>query len=136
MVEESPEKRITLQNISILQNNVLSSAVDQMARDMKFYAIFYVLAGAFYCLTIFGAIYGIPLIIYNLKLKDSGEQFKEFARSNDFSLLYKAIENQRKFFFFNKILIIIGIVFTVLYLLLLIWFGTSMFFGMPDANFT
>lgn len=135
MVEQSSEQKVTLQNVSILQNNVLSNTIDQMARDMKFYAVVYVIAGAFYCLTIFGAIFGIPLIIYNLKLKDSAEQFKEFGQTNDFFMLHKAMENQRKFFFFNKVIIIIGLVIMVLYILLLIWFGTSMFFNMPNGNF-
>lgn len=135
MTDQSSEKHVTLQNVSVLQNNVLSTTVDQMARDMKFYAIFYVIVGAIYCLSIFGAIFGIPLIIYSLKLKDSGDQFREFAKSKDFFILHKAMENQRKFFFFHKIIIIIGIIFMLLYLLLIIWLGTSMFFNMPDANF-
>lgn len=135
MDQQPTDQQITLQNISILQNNVLSTTVDKMAGDMKFYAVFYMVIGAFYCLTLLGAIYGIPLIIYSLKLKDSAEEFKEFTRSKDFFVLHRAMENQRKFFFFNKIIIIIGIVFMLLYIVLLIWFGTSMFFNMPDANF-
>ncbi len=135
MAEQAPEQQITLQNISVLKNNMLGVTADQMARDMKFYAVFYVIVGAFYCFTILGALYGIPLIIYSLKLKDSAEQFREFAKSKDFFLLQRAMENQKKFFFFNKVIIIIGIIFTLLYILLIIWFGTSMFFNMPDANF-
>lgn len=134
-MEDISEKNITLQNISVLQNNLISETVKKMAADMKFYAIFYVIVGVFYCFTIFGALYGIPLIIYSIKLKDSGEQYKEFARSKDFFMLQKAMENQRKFFFFNKVIIIIGIVFTLLYLGLIIWFGSALFFEMPNRNF-
>ncbi|MGK7368617.1 MAG: DUF5362 family protein [Candidatus Halalkalibacterium sp. M3_1C_030] len=134
-MEDVSEKNITLQNISVLQNNLISETVEKMAADMKFYAIFYVIVGVFYCFTIFGALYGIPLIIYSIKLKDSGEQYKEFARSKDFFMLQKAMENQRKFFFFNKVIIIIGIVFTLLYLGLIIWFGSALFFEMPNRNF-
>lgn len=135
MEQQATEQQITLQNISILQNNILANTVDKMAADMKFYAVFYVIVGAFYCLSIFGAIFGIPLIIYSLKLKNSGDQFREFAKSKDFFMLHKAMENQRKFFFFNKVIIIIGIIIFLLYILLIIWFGSSMFFNMPDANF-
>ncbi len=135
-MQELPEEQsITLQNVSVLSNNLLSATANQMARDMRFYAIVYVIIGAIYCLTIFGAIYGIPLIIYNLKLKDSADQFEEFTRTRDFMVLHKAMENQRKFFFFNKVIIIIGLVLTLLYFLFLVWFGTSMFFNMPDGNF-
>lgn len=135
MEQPSSEQQITLQNVSILQNNILATTIDKMASDMKFYAIFYVIVGAIYCLSILGAIFGIPLIIYSLKLKNSGDQFREFAKSKDFFILHKAMENQRKFFFFNKIIIVIGAIIFLLYLLLIIWFGTSMFFDMPDANF-
>lgn len=135
MANDTDPKKVTLQNVSILENSVLSSTINQMARDMRFYAIFYIITGAFYCLTIFGAIFGVPLIIYTLKLKDAADEFEEFGQSNDFFSLHKAMENQRKFFFFNKILIIIGIVFFALYFLLLIWFGTSLFFNMPNGNF-
>lgn len=136
MEPTSTEKSITLQNVSVIQNDLLAASANRMARDMRFNAIFYTIVGAIYCLTIFGAIYGIPLIIYNLKLKDSADQFERFTQNRDFMDLHKAMENQRKFFFFNKVLIIIGLVFTLLYILFLIWFGSSMFFNMPEGNFT
>jgi len=135
MTEQVPEQSITLQNVSVFQNNLLSETVKKMASDMKFYAIFYVIVGVFYCLTILGALYGIPLIIYSIKLKDSADQYREFVRSKDFFMLHKAMESQRKFFFFNKVIIIIGILFTLLYLLLIIWFGSALFFDMPERNF-
>lgn len=135
MMEDVSEKNITLQNVSVLQNNLISETVEKMAADMKFYAIFYVIVGAVYCFTIFGALYGIPLIIYSIKLKDSAEQYKDFAQNKDFFMLHKAMENQRKFFFFNKVIIIIGIIFTLLYLGLIIWFGSALFFEMPNRNF-
>ncbi|HKL67228.1 MAG TPA: DUF5362 family protein [Bacteroidales bacterium] len=135
MTEQVPEQNITLQNVSVFQNNLLSETVKKMASDMKFYAIFYVIVGVFYCLTILGALYGIPLIIYSIKLKDSADQYREFVRSKDFFMLHKAMESQRKFFFFNKVIIIIGILFTLLYLLLIIWFGSALFFDMPERNF-
>lgn len=135
MEEQPTGSTVTLQNVSVIRNEMLASTAAQMARDMRFYAIVYVIIGAIYCITIFGAIYGIPLIIYNLKLKDSADQFERFTRNHDFLDLHKAIENQRKFFFFNKVIIIIGLVLTLLYFLFLIWFGTSMFFNMPQGNF-
>lgn len=135
MTDQMTEQNITLQNVSVLQSNLLSDTVNKMAADMKFYAVFYVIVGIFYCLTIFGALYGIPLIIYSVKLKDSATQYSEFVTSNDFFTLQKAMENQRKFFFFNKVIIIIGILFTLLYILLIVWFGSTLFFDMPGRNF-
>lgn len=135
MAQEASQHGITLHNISVLQGEALSEIVKNMASDMKFYAIFYLLVGIFYCLSIFGAIYGIPLIIYSIKLKDSADQYKGFVRDKDFEMLIKAMENQRKFFFFNKVVIIIGIVIFILYALLILWFGTSFFFDMPTQSF-
>lgn len=135
MDKNTAEDSVTLQNVSILKNELLASTANQMARDMRFYAIVYIIFGALYCLSIFGAIIGVPIIIYNLKLKDSADQFENFTRSHDFFELQKAFENQRKFFLFNKVLIIIGIVLMVLYILFLIWFGTSMFMNMPQGSF-
>lgn len=134
MTEGTPEDQITLQNVSILQSKLLSGTVSQMASDMKFYAIFYVIVGVFYCFTIFGALYGIPLIIYSIKLKDSADEYRKFVRDKDFSSLLEAMENQRKFFFFNKVIIIIGIIFMLLYALLIIWFGSALFFDMPSSR--
>lgn len=136
MEESNPNNSITLQNVSVLQNDLLAASANRMARDMRFYSIFFVIIGAIYCITILGAIYGIPLIIYNLKLKDSADQFERFTKNRDFMELHKAMENQRKFFFFNKVLIIIGLVLTLLYILFLIWFGTTIFFNIPEGNFT
>lgn len=129
------EDQVTLQNISVLQGEFLYETVNRMASDMKFYAIFYLIVGILYSFTIFGAFYGIPLIIYSIKLKDSADQYREFVRDKDFALLLEAMGNQRKFFFFNKVVIIIGILFMLLYVLLIIWFGSALFFEMPSRNF-
>lgn len=135
MADQTQEEQITLQNVSILQSQILTDTVSKMRTDMKFYAIFYLIIGVLYCFTIFGALYGIPLIIYSIKLKDSADQYRKFVRDKDFSMLLEAMENQRKFFFFNKVIIIIGIVFMLLYMLLIFWFGSELFFNMPSRNF-
>ena len=130
-----PDQQIALQNVSVLNNEYLVTIVDDMARDMKFYSIFYIIYGGFVSLTIFGAIIGIPIIIYNLKLKDAADQYKRFARDKDFFQLNKAFENQKKFFFFNKILIIIGLVFMLIYIFVLVYFGLSIFMSSPMGEF-
>lgn len=124
---QQPGGQVTLQNISVLGNGDIVATVDSMARDMRFYAILYIIYGGCISLTVFGAILGIPMIIYNLKLKDSANQYRKFIRNNDFSQLNKAFENQRKFFFFNKVLLIIGLVVIFLYVTLIIFFGLSLF---------
>jgi len=137
--QETPASKssgqINIKNFSVMKGDHLSSVVGKMAWDMKFYAVFYIVYGAFMCLTIIGAVIGIPMIIYNLKLKDSADQFNQFIDTNDFFKLSKAFENQRKFFFFNKILIIIGLVFIAIYIILFIIFGASLLFSPETGSF-
>lgn len=131
-MENQSNTSVTFNNASVLTGTHLASIVDKMARDMKFYAIFYIIYGALMCLSIVGAIIGIPFIIYSLKLKDAAEEYQTFVQQKDFFMLNKAFENQQKFFFFHKILIIIGLVFFALYILLIIFIGTSMM--MPGSG--
>ncbi len=132
MDEKESGSQVTLQNVSVLSGQNMVSIIDKMASHMKFFAIFYIVYGAIMCLTIFGAIIGIPMIIYNLKLKESADQFREFSGSKDFFVLNKALENQEKFFFFHKVLLIISIIFMILYITFLIVFGASLFMDMSQ----
>ena len=132
---QSTSSKVNVKNLSVLAGENLVSVVDRMASDMKFYAIVNVIVGGLNCLTIIGAIIGVPLIIYNLKLKDAADQYRDFANTKDFFMLNKAFENQRKFFFFNKILIIIGIVFMILYILAIIIFGVSVLMSPEIGEF-
>ena len=59
--------------------------VHKMAGDMNFVGIFYIIIGAIECLTIIGAIVGIPLIISGLRLRESADSFKGYLISGDSS---------------------------------------------------
>lgn len=123
----------TLNKYSALDGESLAILVDDMAREMKFYAVFYIIYGALISLSIFGAVLGIPMIIYNIKLKDAATQYREFAQTQDFVQLQRAFKNQKKFFFFNKILIIIMLVIFLFYILAIIMFGLSLFMSTPEG---
>lgn len=125
---------VTFTNASVLTESLLVISVQKMARDMRFFAIFYLIYGALMSLTIIGAIIGVPMIIYNMKLKQSADEFENFLERKDFYSLLQAFENQRKFFFFHKILIILLLVFLLVYLFLFIYIGSSLM--MPnEAHF-
>lgn len=126
--------QVILKNVSLLRDEEITAIVDRMSRDMKFYAICYIIYGGFISLTIFGAILGIPMIIYNLRLKDSAEQYRKFIHSKDFYQLNRAFESQRKFFFFNKVLLIIGLVGLAIYLVMIVLFGLTLF-SVPATDF-
>ncbi len=128
-----PVDGITLKNTSLLQNEELIAVVNHMARDMKFFATCYIIYGVFISLTIFGAVIGIPVIIFNLKLRKSADQYRRFLYTNDFYQLSKAFTNQRKFFFFNKVLLIAGMIFLLLYIVLIVLFGLTLFSFSTDS---
>ncbi len=99
--------------------------VSKMAGDMKFVGIFYIIIGAIECLTIIGAIVGIPLIICGLRLRESADSFNGYLVSGDSFMLERALERESRFFFIQKVFLIISIVIFVLYIVFLIVFGLS-----------
>lgn len=100
--------------------------VSKMTKDMQFVGIFFIIGGALYCLTIIGALIGIPLIISGLRLRESADAFNNYLGSGNEGVLEDALQKQGKFFFIQKILIIVSIVFFVLYIILIFTFGISM----------
>lgn len=108
---------------SLLQNSRL--IINKLSGDMNFVGLFFIIIEALECLTIIGALVGIPLIISGLRLRESSNSFNNFLNTNNESALDSALERQSSFFFIQKILIIISIVLFVLYFIFLIVFGLS-----------
>ena len=101
-----------------------------MIGDMKFVGIMFIIGGAFSCLSIIGAIWGVPMIMMGLRAREAADQFDNFSHSNDKRSLKEGFELQGKFFRIYKIMIIVGLVFMVIYfiaILLLIMSGISSF---------
>jgi hypothetical protein len=92
----------------------------KMIREMRFVGIFYIIMGAFYCLSIIGLIFGIPIIFMGLRLREAADYFSLYLTGNDMNLLFQAFEKQERFFFINKVLIIVGIVAFVLMIIVYI----------------
>lgn len=103
----------------------LHITVSKMAGDMNFVGIFYIIIGAMESLTIIGAVVGIPLIICGLRLRESSDSFKGYLASGDSFMLERALERESRFFFIQKVLMIITIVIFVLYIIFFIAFGIS-----------
>ncbi|MFZ0454508.1 MAG: DUF5362 domain-containing protein [Ignavibacteriaceae bacterium] len=115
---------------SVSVSPILQITVNKMTGDMQFVGIFYIIIGALQCLSIIGAIVGIPLIICGLRLRESADSFRGYLTTNDTGMLENALERQSRFFFIQKILLIISIVIFVLYIIFIIVFGISMFTSM------
>jgi len=106
---------------------MMQMTVSKMSGDMRFVGIFYIIMGALNCLSIIGAIIGIPYIICGLRLRESADAYNSYLGSNDVNLLESAFEKQGSFFFIQKVLMIIGIVIAVLAIIFFIAFGAMIF---------
>jgi hypothetical protein len=100
--------------------------VAKMGSDMKFVGLFHIIYGVFSCLTIIGAVFGVPFILAGLRLRESADQFSTYLRTNNNKILEAALEKTGKFVYMHKILIIIYLVMIGLGILFLIIFGLSM----------
>lgn len=108
-------------------SSMLQFTISKMTGDMNFVGMFYIIIGAIYSLSIIGAIIGIPLIISGLRLRESSDAFKLYVNANDTGVLERALERQGKFFFIQKVFVIITIVATILYIIaMIVIFGTLM----------
>lgn len=104
--------------------------VNKMTGDMRFVGIFYIIMGALYCLSIIGAVVGIPLIICGLRLRESADAYSSYLGSSDSNMLERAFERQGSFFFIQKVLMIIALILIVLYIIFLFVFGAAIFSSM------
>jgi len=114
-------------NGSVTISPMMQMTVSKMSGDMRFVGIFYIIMGALYCLSIIGALVGIPLIICGLRLREAADSFTGYLGSNDSNMLERAFERQGSFFFIQKVLLIISLILIVLYVIFLIAFGAAIF---------
>ena len=100
----------------------------KMTRDMKFMGYYSFIVGILTSLSIIGAIIGVPMIIAGIRLREASEMFLLYHQSNDRSFLLEAFEKQRRYFFIQKILILVGILFLILYIIFIIFaFSSGLF---------
>lgn len=107
-------------SVNINQNPSYLSKPDiiQMGKDMNFTSIFIIIYGAISCISIIGAIFGIPIIIAALRLKEAAEAFKHYAINNDMNALNYGFDKQANAFRILKILIIVSLIFYALAIIL------------------
>ena len=96
------------------------SMFSKMTSDMRFVGLFTIIYGAINCLSIIGAIIGVPMIFIGIRMREAAEHFDVFRDSNDAKALRRGFESQAKFLNIQKILIIVGIVLIVLSIILMI----------------
>jgi len=104
--------------------------VKKMTNDMRFVGLFTIIYGALSCLSIIGAIIGVPLIIAGLRLRESSDNFVLWLTSKEENKLIQGFDLQGKYFFINKVIIIISLILFGLYII-----GMIAFFGFMASEF-
>lgn len=98
----------------------MSENIPKMAMYMKFIGILQIIGGALYCLTIIGALIGVPVIFMGMRLREAADGFKKYLASDSKQDLDVAIEKQKRSFYIQFVLSIIGLVIMVIYIIVLI----------------
>jgi hypothetical protein len=100
-------------------------AFSKMTGDMQFVGMFVIIYGVITCITIIGALIGIPLIFAGLRMREAAEQFNYFKMTNEPASMRSGFELQGRALRIFKILIIIAVILTVVYIIFIIVFLSS-----------
>ncbi|KAB2907902.1 MAG: DUF5362 domain-containing protein [Ignavibacteriales bacterium] len=101
-------------------NYIEKNTISSLGNDAKTVGLLSIIVGAFNCITIFGLINGIIQIIVGLKAKAAGENFSNFATTDDEMAERFALENLGSYFRITKILIIIALCMIALVFILFV----------------
>jgi hypothetical protein len=98
----------------------MSENIPKMAMYMKFIGILQIIGGALYCITIIGALIGVPVIFMGIRLREAADGFKKYLASDSKQDLDVAIEKQKRSFYIQFVLAIISLVLVGIYIIVLI----------------
>ncbi len=110
---------------------------EKMTNDMRFVGMFAIIYGALTCLSIIGALIGVPIIFVGLRMREAADQFSTFRITNNAASMRAGFELQGRFFHILKILIIVQIVLIVLMIIFFVVFisyfmSTLMQYSVPS----
>ncbi|MFA5805809.1 MAG: DUF5362 domain-containing protein [Melioribacteraceae bacterium] len=114
-------------NTTIKPPSPFQYAFESMTKDMRFVGMFTIIYGAINCLTIIGALIGVPMIFIGMRIREAADQFSIFRTTNNVASLRLGFEQQGKYFRIIKILIIIQLVLMVLSIIAVILFMSFIF---------
>jgi hypothetical protein len=95
---------------------------EKMTNDMRFVGMFAIIYGAITCLSIIGALIGVPVIFIGLRMREAADQFSNFRVTNSAASMRAGFELQGRFFHILKILVIVQIVMIILCIIFMIFF--------------
>ncbi len=105
--------------------------LNKLIKDTRFVGMFYIIYGAITCIFIITAIIGIPYIIMGVRLRESAINFSKYMETSDETEMNFALEKQQRFYFINKVLIIVALIFFALYIIGLIFVVSTGVFDLP-----
>lgn len=94
-------------------NADMHAVITKMIRDMKIIGLFYLVSGALSCLSIIGAIIGIPYIFAGLRLRESASEYLGWLDHEE-GALFRALAKQQQHFFILMVMMVIMLIFSVL----------------------
>lgn len=97
----------------------MHSVITTMIRDMKIVGLYYVIIGGIACLSIIGAVIGIPYIFAGIRLRESASEYMGWLDQEP-GALFRALRKQQRHFFIMMVLLVISLVLTLLYIVLVI----------------
>lgn len=98
----------------------MSTNLSNLSKYMKFVGLLMMIGGVIYCITIIGAIIGVPYYLMGKRLRESADAFTDYNSSSSVSDLQTAIGQQTRAFFIMYILAIIGLVLIAIYIVVLL----------------
>ena len=98
----------------------MSTNIPDLTKYMRLIGLLQMIGGVLYCLTIIGAIIGVPVYIMGKRLRESADAFTSYHASNSGRDLETAIERQTRAFFIQYVLAIIGLVIMAIYIVVMI----------------
>jgi hypothetical protein len=110
---------------------------DRMVKDMNFVGTFTIIYGALSCLSIIGALFGVPFILAGLRIKEAADHFSFFKMTNNPTSMKTGFEFQGRYFRIFRIMIIVGLVMMAVSIILVILFITyfmNMFMQVPSTR--
>jgi hypothetical protein len=112
-----------MENYAIDDTASLPPVPSTLAGDMRFMSWVAIIGGALNCLSIVGALIGVPVLISGLRLKESADELDSYKQNGSTISLSRALELQSKYFSIQKIIILIAIVLVVLAFIAMFVFG-------------
>ena len=96
--------------------------ITKMMKNMRVLGVYYIIAGAINCLSIIGAVIGIPLLISGIRLRESADNYGDWLDKEP-GALFRALEKQQSFFSIQAIILLVSLVVGVVCICFAIFFS-------------